>query len=114
MSVGTTAGYLQRVASVPPYLFARFPRREDLFSLQTAVAGLGRFQRYGLGDSTHVARIGLGGVAVIAEGVTMTFEILDALHTITIDVYPQLNWVIYLIAGFTLYLIIRAIVSFLT
>jgi len=44
----------------------------------------------------------------------MTFEIADALHTITIDVYPQLNWVLYLIAGFTLYLIIRAIVSFLT
>jgi hypothetical protein len=44
----------------------------------------------------------------------MSLEILDALHTITIDIYPQLNWVIYLIAGFTLYLIIRAIVSFLT
>jgi len=53
-------------------------------------------------------------MAIVAEGMTMTFEILDALHTITIDVYPQLMWVIYLIAGFTLYLIIRAIVSFLT
>jgi len=41
----------------------------------------------------------------------MTFEILAPLHTIHIDIYPQLIWALYLIAGLTTYLIIRAILE---
>jgi len=41
----------------------------------------------------------------------MSFEILDPLHTITLDIFPQLMWAIYLIAGLTFYLIIRAILK---
>jgi len=41
----------------------------------------------------------------------MSFEILDPLHTIYVDIFPQLMWAIYLIAGLTIYLIIRAILK---
>jgi len=41
----------------------------------------------------------------------MSFEILDPLHTITLDIFPQLVWAVYLIAGLTIYLIIRAILK---
>jgi hypothetical protein len=41
----------------------------------------------------------------------MSFEVLDPLHTITLDLYPQLLWAVYVIAGLTLYLIIRAILK---
>jgi hypothetical protein len=41
----------------------------------------------------------------------MSFEILDPLHTITLDIFPQLIWAVYLIAGLTIYLIIRAILK---
>jgi hypothetical protein len=43
----------------------------------------------------------------------MSLEILEPLHTLTLDVFPQLNWVLAVIGGFTLYLIIRAILTFL-
>jgi hypothetical protein len=41
----------------------------------------------------------------------MSFEILEPLHTLTIEVFPQLAWTLYLFAGLTIYLIIRAILE---
>jgi hypothetical protein len=41
----------------------------------------------------------------------MSFEILEPLHTISLDIFPQLMWTIFLIGGLTLYLIIRAILK---
>jgi len=41
----------------------------------------------------------------------MTFEILEPLHTIVLDIFPQLMWAIYMIGGLTFYLIIRAILK---
>jgi len=41
----------------------------------------------------------------------MSLEILDPLYTLTIDVFPQLAWTIWVIGGLTLYLIIRAILE---
>jgi len=41
----------------------------------------------------------------------MSFELLEPVHIITIDVFPQLAWTLYLIAGLTAYLIIRAILE---
>jgi len=41
----------------------------------------------------------------------MSFEVLDPLHTITVDVFPQLAWALLLFAGLTLYLVIRAILE---
>jgi len=41
----------------------------------------------------------------------MSFELLDPLHTLTITVLPQLAWTLYVLAGLTTYLIIRAILE---
>jgi len=41
----------------------------------------------------------------------MTFEILEPLHTLTLDIFPQLAWTLWVIGGLTLYLIIRAILE---
>jgi hypothetical protein len=41
----------------------------------------------------------------------MTFEILEPLHTLTLDIFPQLAWTVFVIGGLTLYLIIRAILK---
>jgi len=41
----------------------------------------------------------------------MTFEILEPLHTLTLDIFPQLAWTVLVIGGLTLYLIIRAVLD---
>jgi len=41
----------------------------------------------------------------------MSFEVLAPLHTITIDIFPQLAWALLMFNGLTLYLVIRAILE---
>jgi hypothetical protein len=44
----------------------------------------------------------------------MTFEVLEPLYTISLDVFPQLAWTLFVIGGLTIYLIIRAVLETIT